>query len=153
MAMRLVFSAALAAIALLAAPVQAQPNRSASPAATLTVADGVATVAATVGGADRNAVPGNGCSGYIDNGTPTVAVALAEAGPLAIYAASDTDTTLLVLDPSGRWHCSDDARGSDPAVTFSQAASGTYKVWVGVFSPDAAGVSAQVSAVRGEPRW
>ncbi|MGB3544503.1 PPC domain-containing protein [Rubrivirga sp.] len=142
----------LAAVALLAVPADAQPRRGGAPQQTLSVSDALATVAVNAGGSDRNAVPGSGCSGFINNGTPTAAVEVSGDGPLSIYATSGTDTTLLVSDPAGRWHCSDDANGSNPAVTFAQAAAGTYVVWVGTFSPDEA-AGAQLSATRGQPSW
>lgn len=143
----------LLALALLAAlPAQAQPQRNAAPqAGPLQVTAEPTTVDVRAGGPDRNAVPGNGCSGYINNGEATATVALGSGGPLAIYATSDTDTTLLVLDPAGRWHCSDDANGSDPAVTFPNAAAGEYRVWVGSFSPGTA--PARLHVVSGQPRW
>ena len=146
---------ALAVFALLAAlPAQAQPRRNAAPqSGTLVAAAEPASVEIRAGGPDLNAVPGNGCSGYIRNDAPNASVTFEGGGPLAIYATSGTDTTMLVLDPSGRWHCSDDADGSNPAVTFSSGAAGTYKVWVGTFSPDAAGAEAQLSVVRGRPSW
>ena len=146
------FLLALAAVALAAVPADAQPRRTASPQTTLTVSDAAASVAVRAGGSDRNAVPGSGCSGFISNGAPTAAIEVAGDGPLSIYATSGTDTTLLVSDPAGRWHCSDDANGSNPAVTFAQAAAGTYVVWVGTFSPDAAS-EARLSATRGQPSW
>ena len=150
--MRLPYFLVLAAL-LAAVPSQAQPNRNAAADQTVTAASEPASIAIRAGGTDRNAVPGNGCSGYIRNAAPTAAVSFDGSGPLAIYAMSDTDTTLLVLDPAGRWHCSDDANGSNPAVTFSNGAAGSYKVWVGTFSPDAADAPAQLHAVRGQPRW
>ena len=148
--MRLVLLAV--ATAAFALPAQAQPLRAASPQHTLTVADDAVSTAVRAGGADRNAVPGSGCSGFIANAAPTAAVEVTGDGPLSIYAVSGTDTTLLVSDPAGRWHCSDDASGSNPAVTFTRAAAGTYVVWVGTFSPDGT-ASATLSAVRGQPAW
>ena len=143
----------LAAVAALAAvPAQAQPRRGAAPQQTLTVADAPASVTVRAGGSDRNAVPGSGCSGFIKNGQPSATVEVSGDGPLSIYAQSGTDTTMLVSDPAGRWHCSDDADGSNPAVTFARAAPGTYVVWVGTFSPTAA-ADARLSAVRGQPAW
>ncbi|MEM0961623.1 MAG: hypothetical protein AAGK21_03635 [Bacteroidota bacterium] len=142
----------LAALALVALPAEAQPRRSAAPQQALSIADAPASVTVRAGGSDRNAVPGSGCSGFINNGEPTAAIEVSGDGPLAIYAVSGSDTTMLVSDPSGRWHCSDDANGSNPAVTFTQAAAGTYVVWVGTFSPDES-ASADLSAVRGQPAW
>lgn len=137
---------------LAALPAEAQPRRNASPQQTLTLADAPVSASVRAGGADRNAVPGSGCSGFINNGQPSATVAVTGEGPLAIYAQSGTDTTMLVADPAGRWHCSDDANGSNPAVTFARAAPGTYVVWVGTFSPTAT-AEARLSAVRGRPAW
>ena len=152
--MRVSFLLALVGLLLTALPAQAQPSRAAGPdTATLAAAAAPAAVAIRAGGADRNSIPGSGCSGFISNAAPTAVVRLDGAGPLSVYATSDTDTTLLVSDPAGRWHCSDDADGSNPAVSFGRAEPGAYTVWVGTFSPDAAGASARLLAVRGEPRW
>ena len=137
-----------------ALPAQAQPDRKAAPAfGEVAAAAEPAALSVEAGGTDRNAVPGSGCSGFITNAAPTAVVRLEAAGPLAVYATSGTDTTLLVADPAGRWHCSDDADGSNPAVSFADAAAGAYTVWVGTFSPDAAGAAARLLAVRGQPRW
>jgi hypothetical protein len=151
--MRLSMLLALGALLLASLPAEAQPRRSADPQTTLQIGTDPASADVRAGGADRNAVPGNGCSGFIDNAQPTAAVRVEGAGPLALYAVSGTDTTLLVADPDGRWHCSDDANGSNPAVTFANAEAGTYVVWVGTFSPQAAGAEGRLHAVRGRPRW
>lgn len=152
--MRISIVSGLAALALLAAlPAQAQPRRNADAQKSLVASAAVSSVEITAGGSDRNAVPGSGCSGFINNGGPSATVQFDGDGPLAIYATSDIDTTLLVADPAGRWHCSDDANGSNPAVTFARGSAGTYTVWVGTFSPDAAGASARVHTIRGQPTW
>ncbi len=144
---------AAAAVVLCAAPSQAQPQRQAAPRfGTLAAAATPATVAIEAGGPDRNAIPGSGCSGFIQNSTP-VATVTHTGGPLSIYVTSSTDTTLLVSDPSGRWQCSDDADDINPGVTFSNGQAGAYTVWVGTFSPDVAGAAARLHAVRGQPRW
>ena len=143
---------AVAAVALAAVPAQAQPRRNAAPQQALSISDAPASVTVKAGGADRNAVPGSGCSGFISNGQPSATVEVSGDGPLAIFAQSGTDTTMLVSDPAGRWHCSDDANGSNPAVTFARAAPGSYMVWIGTFSPTAT-ADARVSAVRGQPSW
>ena len=140
------------AVLVLAAPAFAQPSRQAAAEFTLASAAAPASVAIHAGGTDRNAVPGSGCSGFIRNAQP-VATVTHGGGPLSIYATSDTDTTLLVSDPAGRWQCSDDANGSNPAVTFAAGAAGAYTVWVGTFSPEAAGAAARLFAVQGQPRW
>lgn len=148
--MRFVLS--LAILTLVALPAQGQPQPNATPQTTLAVADAPVSATVQAGGGDRNAVPGSGCSGYITNGRPTAAVTVSGDGPLAIYAVSGADATMLVQDPRGQWHCSDDANGSNPAVTFARAAPGRYVVWVGTFSPNAP-AEATLSAVRGQPAW
>ena len=142
----------LALSAVLSVAVQAQPRTGAAAQHTLSISGEAVSVDLRAGGGDRNAVPGSGCSGYINEGQPSAKVTVSGDGPLAIYAVSGSDTTLLVSDPAGRWHCSDDASGSNPAVTFARAAPGTYTVWVGTFSPNAA-APATLSAVRGQPAW
>ena len=151
--LRLALSAAVCAAIGLAAPAQAQPQRQAAPQfGTLAAGDAPSTLAIEAGGPDRNAIPGSGCSGFLRNAAPA-AVVTHTGGPLSIYVTSDTDTTLLVADPSGRWQCSDDADDINPGVTFSAGQAGTYTVWVGTFSPEAAGATARLSAIRGRPRW
>lgn len=138
-----------------AAAAVAQPRPTAAPTAgTLAATAEGASMAIRAGGSDRNPMTGNGCSGYIANGAPLVTVQHT-GGPLSIYVTSGTDTTLLVADPAGRWQCSDDATPdtSNPGITIDTAAAGTYAVWVGTFSPDAAGAAADLHAVRGQPRW
>ena len=149
--MRLLLSAVLVLLA--ASAVQAQPRRTATPQfGSLDAGASPSSVAIEAGGPDRNAIPGSGCSGFIRNAAP-VATVNHTGGPLSIYITSDTDTTLLVADPAGRWQCSDDANGSNPGVTFASGGAGAYTVWVGTFSADAAGAAARLFAVQGQPRW
>lgn len=49
------------------------------------------------------------------------------------------DTVLLIRDPDGRWHFSDDsphypAREQIVSVTFDQPTSGLYSIWVGTIA-------------------
>lgn len=141
----------LAAFALSAGVAAAQPKRDGTPQTTLTLSEGTASASIQAGGNDRVSVQGSGCSGYITDATPSGAVAWSGSGALSIYATSGTDTTILVSDPDGRWHCSDDANGSNPGVTIAQAKSGRYLVWVGSFEPGNA--SATLKATAGQPAW
>ncbi len=53
---------------------------------------------------------------------------------LEIRATGSCDTVLLVNDANGTWHFSDDADGSfNPRLRLSNAASGSYDIWVGTF--------------------
>jgi hypothetical protein len=53
---------------------------------------------------------------------------------IGVNAGNNGDTTLVVRDPSGTWHCDDDSYGSNPAVDFSNPAAGKYNIWVGTYS-------------------
>lgn len=57
---------------------------------------------------------------------------------LFISAISQTDTTLIVNDPRGNWHCDDDGGDGafNPGVEIERPASGLYNVWVGTYSSD-----------------
>ncbi|MEM1054737.1 MAG: peptidase S1 [Bacteroidota bacterium] len=142
---------ALATLLFASVAVSAQPERSGTPQVTLEVTGDLAEATVQAGGPDRVAVQGSGCSGYIANSSPAGAITWSGSGALSIYATSGTDTTILVLDPNGRWHCSDDANGSNPAVTIAQAKSGRYLAWVGSFEPGTA--SASLKAKGGQPVW
>ncbi|MDX1688353.1 MAG: hypothetical protein R3248_10250 [Candidatus Promineifilaceae bacterium] len=56
---------------------------------------------------------------------------------------STADTTLLVRDPRGNYHCNDDwtSGDTDPMLQFNNPRAGTYTIWVGkYFSGTASGV-------------
>ena len=60
---------------------------------------------------------------------------------LGILSRSSGDTTILVNDALGNWHCNDDSvsmGGSNAAVAISNPPSGLYNIWVGTFSSDQA---------------
>ena len=59
--------------------------------------------------------------------------------PLIFSVASDTDTTLVIRDPSGNFTCDDDSGDGplNPSIRFSGPASGSYEIWVGTYSSDA----------------
>jgi hypothetical protein len=52
---------------------------------------------------------------------------------ISIQVTSREDTTLVINDPSGGWHCNDDSNGLNPNITFSPPSSGQYDIWVGTF--------------------
>lgn len=52
---------------------------------------------------------------------------------LYISALSDSDTTLVINDPSGNWICNDDNNGFNPGIRFEGPAAGTYDIWVGTY--------------------
>ena len=53
-------------------------------------------------------------------------------GDLFISGMADQDTTIAIRGPDGRYYCNDDAWGGlNPAIRFSGAQRGIYRVWLG----------------------
>ena len=76
---------------------------------------------------------GHGCTGYINDSAPDVDLNYtAGRSSLYVQVSASADTTLVILDPEGEWHCSDDAIGRDPIVAFDAPRDGNYNIWVGV---------------------
>jgi hypothetical protein len=60
---------------------------------------------------------------------------------LGFVSRSTGDTTLVVNDADGNWHCNDDsefAGGNNAAIYLENPPSGQYNIWVGTFSSDQA---------------
>ena len=53
---------------------------------------------------------------------------------LKFDVTSSTDTVLLVTGPDGDFDCIDDAKGRDPSLSYSNATTGLYSIWVGTYS-------------------
>lgn len=78
-----------------------------------------------------------GCRGFI-SATPDVRLIWdgsdKSALTLKFSALSNADTTLIVNDPSGNWHCDDDSgEDSNPLVELSPM-PGRYEIWIGTYS-------------------
>jgi len=128
-----------AATTLVAGTASAEPNWAATPTySTVNLSAGFMPdpwrQSLKAGGSDR--VPrrlGDGCTGYINDSAPDVDLNYtAGSGSLFIHASSSADTTLVILDPAGEWHCNDDAFGHDPIVAFHAPRDGNYNIWVGL---------------------
>ena len=78
----------------------------------------------------------SGCAGWV-SAAPDFELRYTAGSslPLILSAASSSDTTILVNDPNGNWHCNDDGgnSGLNPALTFHNPASGTYDIWIGSY--------------------
>ncbi len=137
--------ALLAALSLgLVSAVSAQPMTDATPVAgTLTPGASAATVTFDARAVDELTLPG--CVGYVDASAPDAAVEWG-GGDLQIWVQGGFDATLAVYGPDGEWTCNDDTNGVLPALSYDGAAAGRYVVWVGGFTPDAAGMSATLLA-------
>ena len=86
------------------------------------------------GGYDAMAIPG--CAGWIASAPDLRVNWTAGSGqlPLTFHVASDADTTLVINDAQGNWICNDDTDGLNPVVSFQNAPSGQYDVWVGTYA-------------------
>lgn len=73
---------------------------------------------------------GSSCVGSISD-APDVRLNF-NGGRISIGAQSNSDTTIVVNGPDGRWYCNDDFDGLNPQVTLS--GSGQYDIWVGTYS-------------------
>lgn len=75
------------------------------------------------------------CRGWIAEAPDYRLSFTASTNPLlTISATSADDTTLVINDPGGNWHCNDDSDGLNPAVAFEQPLSGQYDIWIGTYS-------------------
>lgn len=82
---------------------------------------------------------GAGCTGSIADAPDVRVHYQAGSFPLSFTVRSGADTTLVVNDPNGRWHCDDDsatdhdarAGGLDPYVRFERPLDGQYDIWIG----------------------
>lgn len=113
-------------------------------------------IEAAAGGSDAAELLADGCVGF-------VSAARADFGfdyetgdfQLGIFAEGDSDSTLVVRDPAGEWHCNDDfsrAGGHNPGVEFADPMSGFYRVWVGAYSADEVGEPVRLLVTeRGSP--
>jgi serine protease Do len=81
---------------------------------------------------------GSGCTGYAAS-TPDYRIRWSgSAARLRIFfvAASGEDTTLIVNDANGTWHCNDDHTGLDPLVELTNPPQGQIDIWVGSYGAD-----------------
>lgn len=72
--------------------------------------------------------------------------------PLIISVASDSDTTLMINDPSGNWWCDDDGgtSGTNPSLRFDKPGSGTYDIYVGTYGSSTASATLNISELYSE---
>ena len=60
-------------------------------------------------------------------------------GVLSFTFQSNGDTSLVINGPDGRYYCNDDTNGLDPVLTWRNAPSGQYDVWIGAVGAPAGG--------------
>lgn len=88
-------------------------------------------------GGELNAAVIEGCVGAIASAPDYRVNWTAGSGqlPLTFHVTSEADTTLVINDAEGNWVCNDDSDGLNPVVSFENAVSGQYDVWVGTYMP------------------
>ena len=85
---------------------------------------------------DMRPLAPDGCWGYGRLDAPDAVLTLDQAtDAFSVFATSDRDLVLAVVDPSGQVSCNDDTYQLNPAVTVNGAQPGDYLVFVGGYSP------------------
>ena len=109
------------------------------------------------GGPDQSGPLGAGCDGYISFEKPDYELNYAPGQyELGFFVQGAADTTLVVNDPAGNWHCNDDfdsAGGTNPGIVFSNPLSGNYDIWVGVYEVANTGADTQLFITEGSAPW
>ncbi len=94
------------------------------------------TVNLSSGGSIDASGLGGGCRGYVASAPDyRVNYSAGSTFPLIFSVNSDSDTTLVINGPDGRWYCDDDSgNGLNPSYRFSNPGSGQYDIWVGTYA-------------------
>jgi hypothetical protein len=94
------------------------------------------TVGMSSGGSVDVSYLGGGCIGFATSAPDfRLQYTSGSFSLIRIYFVGSGDTTLIINDPGGGWHCVDDSFGTlNPTVDFSNPASGQYDIWVGSYS-------------------
>lgn len=122
-----IFAATLVLASALAAAANAQQQVSLSAGF---VPDPV-TVDVFSGGGNSASDLGSSCVGTVGSSPDVVLRFDSAGGRLAIGVMADTDTSLVINGPDGRFYCNDDNVGLNPGMAWSSAPSGQYDIWVG----------------------
>lgn len=102
---------------------------------------------------ELRALSPDNCWGYARLDAADVVLTLDQATDrFSLFATSDRDLVLAVVDPAGGVHCNDDSYQLNPAVTFDSAMAGDYQVFVGGYGPGG-GSSYDLFASAGGPAF
>lgn len=91
------------------------------------------------GGPEDASDLGGSCVGAIASSADVVVNFNSAGGTLSFSFVSDGDTSLVINGPDGRYYCNDDTNGLDPVLTWRNAPSGQYDVWIGAVGSPAGG--------------
>ncbi len=100
---------------------------------------------------------GENCIGYISN-SPDYELNYAEATGfnLSFFVIGGVDTTLVVNDPNGAWHCNDDFNGNsgaNPGLVFTAPVVGNYDIWVGTYGQGEIGSEVELQITELTSPW
>ena len=106
----------------------------------------------TAGGTiEASTIQGASCVGRISD-APDYKISYTAGGfPLVFESFGTADTTLIVNDANGNWHCDDDSGpGLNARLVISEPGSGRYDVWIGTFGENTAPAKLTVSEMLPE---
>jgi hypothetical protein len=94
------------------------------------------TVGITSGGSVDASYLGGSCLGFATSAPHFRLKYTSGSFPLLrFYFIGSGDTTLIINNPNGGWHCVDDSYSTlNPTIDFNSPASGQYDIWVGSYS-------------------
>jgi hypothetical protein len=127
-----VITCVLGVSALGALPAAAQDYSEPASYGDFTIANGQShSVDLLAGGSVDASTVGDACVGNIAN-APDVQLDVQSTGRLILRTLSDSDTTLVINNPSGEWICDDDSGGDlNALVDLANPPVGIYDIWVG----------------------
>ncbi len=87
------------------------------------------------GGLDASSMGlGSGCGGFVTRQPDYILDYSDPASFLRFYNTASGDTTLVINDGAGNWHCNDDSHGGlNPTVDINHPPAGQYDIWVGSY--------------------
>lgn len=131
--------AAIAALAVLAAPAAAQDVNAEPNYGTIELDSGFTPDPYRVdlesgGDIDAQGIGGE-CVGFIANAPDVRLIYSSGNYPLYVSVQSGVDTTLVINAPDGNWYCNDDGGniGTNPSIQITNPQSGRYEIWVGTY--------------------
>jgi len=76
-----------------------------------------------------------GCRGFVTAQPDIILRYNSPAEFVRFFVRSAGDTTLIINDGAGNWHCDDDSGGgTNPMVDLARPASGQYDIWIGSYA-------------------
>lgn len=109
------------------------------------------TVSLTSGGSIDAGDVSDGCVGMVSRAPDFQLTYDAGSLPLSFGTISDSDTTLLINGPDGRWSCDDDSGGDgDALITYSNPGSGVYDIWVGAYGGNSDSAQLFITELSGD---